>query len=261
MKTGDIIKKLAQEYPLSMAMSWDNPGLQVGRMDREVKKVLIALDATEDVIAQCVEQEVQLLVTHHPLLMSGVRKINEDDMYGRKILTMIENGIAHYAMHTNYDVIRMTELAKNAMQMTDTEVLEVTGTYEDGCTYGIGCTGNLPEKMTASECCAYVKKAFGLDSVRLFGDPQKEVQRAALSPGSGKSMIGCALKAGAELLITGDIGHHDGLDAVDQGMLVMDAGHYGIEQVFIAQMKEYLQEQFPEVQVEAAKQQSPFQVF
>lgn len=261
MKTGDIIKKLAQEYPLSMAMSWDNPGLQVGRMDREVKKVLVALDATEDVIAQCVEQEVQLLVTHHPLLMSGVRKINEDDMYGRKILTMVENGIAHYAMHTNYDVIRMTELAKNAMQMTDTEVLEVTGTYEDGCAYGIGCTGNLPEKMTAAECCAYVKKAFGLDSVRLFGDPQKEVQRVALSPGSGKSMIGCALKAGAEILITGDIGHHDGLDAVDQGMLVMDAGHYGIEHVFIAQMKEYLQEQFPEVQVEAAKQQSPFQVF
>lgn len=260
MKTGDIIKKLAQEYPLSMAMSWDNPGLQVGRMDWEVKKVFVALDATEEVIAQCVEQEVQLLVTHHPLLMSGVRKVNEDDMYGRKILTMIENGIAHYAMHTNYDVIRMTELAKNAVQMTDTEVLEVTGTYEDGCAYGIGCTGNLPKKMTAAECCAHVKKAFGLDSVRLFGDPQKEIQRVALSPGSGKSMIGCALKAGAELLITGDIGHHDGLDAVDQGMLVMDAGHYGIEQIFIAQMKEYLQEQFPEIQVESAGQQSPFLV-
>lgn len=260
MQTGDIIKKLAEEYPVSMAMSWDNPGLQVGRLDRKVTKVLVALDATDEVIEQCIKSGAELLVTHHPLLMSGIRKVVADDLHGKKVLNLIEHGIAHYAMHTNYDVILMTELAKDAMNMTETEVLEVTGTYEDGSACGIGCTGNLPEKMTARDCCAYVKKAFHLDSVRLFGDPERQVQRVALSPGSGKSMIGAALKEGAELLITGDIGHHDGLDAVDQGMLVMDAGHYGIEHIFMEQMTEYLQTNFPEVQVECAVQPSPFLV-
>lgn len=261
MQTGDIIKQLAEEYPVSMAMSWDNPGLQAGRLEWKVTKILVALDATDEVIRQCVESGAELLVTHHPLLMSGIRRVVADDLHGNKVLTLIEHGIAHYAMHTNYDVIMMTELAKDAMKMTETEVLEITGTYEDGSAYGIGCTGNLPEKMTAVECCNYVKKAFHLDHVRLFGSPDREIQRVSLSPGSGKSMIGAALKAGAELLITGDIGHHDGLDAVDQGMLVMDAGHYGIEHIFIGQMTEYLRNHFPEVQVECAAQPVPFLVF
>lgn len=250
MNTGDIIAVLAKEYPVSMAMSWDNSGLQVGRLDREVKKVMVALDATDEVIAQCIEQEIQLLITHHPLMLSGIRNVTEDDLHGRKVLNLIEHGITHYAMHTNYDVIQMRELAEKAMQMEDTEILEVTGSSEDGTPYGIGCTGRLNEQKTAKDCCEQVKKAFGLDKVILFGDPERLVERAALSPGSGKSMIGCSLAKNVDILITGDIGHHDGLDAVDQGMLVIDAGHYGIEHIFIAQIRAYLEQQFPHVQVE-----------
>lgn len=261
MKTGDILEKLAKEYPLSMALSWDNSGLQVGRSDRETDRIFVALDATEDVVEQCIKSGAQLLLTHHPLLMSGIRRISENDMYGRKILSMIENGITHYAMHTNYDVVLMTELAQKAMQMKDTSVLEVTGVHEDGQAYGIGCVGDLPQKMTARECCGFVKNAFGLENVRLFGNPERKIFKAALSPGSGKSMINSALKAEADILITGDIGHHDGLDAVDQGLLVMDAGHYGLEHIFIAQMKQYLMENFPDVQVECAEIKAPFQVF
>ena len=250
MNTGDIIAVLAKEYPVSMAMSWDNSGLQVGRLDREVKKVLVALDATDEVIAACIEQEAQLLITHHPLMLSGIRNVTEDDLHGRKVLNLIEHGITHYAMHTNYDVIQMRKLAEKAMQMEDTEILEVTGSSEDGTPYGIGCAGRLNEQKTAKDCCEQVKKAFGLDKVILFGDPERLVERAALSPGSGKSMIGCSLAKNVDILITGDIGHHDGLDAVDQGMLVIDAGHYGIEHIFIAQIRAYLEQQFPHVQVE-----------
>ncbi len=260
MNTGTVISKLAQEYPLSMAMSWDNPGLQVGRMNRPVKKVYVALDATEEVIQECVEWGAQLLVTHHPLLMSGVKSVSENNLNGRKALTLAENGIAHYAMHTNYDVTEMNRLAKIAMQMEQTEVLEVTGVSESGEAYGIGFTGALPTAMTAKECCQMVKNAFNLETVRLFGNPEQEVTRIALSAGSGKSMIGPALRAGVDILITGDIGHHDGLDAVDQGLMIIDAGHYGIEHIFIRQMKEYLEEQFPELEVRAAEIVHPFHV-
>lgn len=260
MKIKKVLEKLETQYPLTQAMTWDNPGLQVGRADRSVKKVYVALDATQEVISACVEWGAQLLITHHPLMMSGIRKVNDSDMYGRKILSLVENGIAHYAMHTNYDVTTMRTLAQHIMKLKNAEILEMTGTGADGEPCGIGFVAQLPKKMTAALCCDFVKKSFGLESVRLFGDPEKEIQRIAVSPGSGKSMIGPALSAKAELLVTGDIGHHDGLDALDQSLMIVDAGHYGIEHIFIEQMTSFLSGSFPELKVRGAKICEPFTV-
>lgn len=261
MKTAKIIENLAREYPVEMACAWDNPGLQVGRTDVTVKKIMVALDATEEVITECVEWGAQLLVTHHPLLMSGVKKVTMDSIAGRRILTLAENKITHYAVHTNYDVLEMTDLAKQAMNLKNTQILEVTGVRSDGSVYGIGCFGDLSKRMKVQSFCEAVKKAFCLDGVRLFGDPQASVKKIALSPGSGKSMIESAVRAGADILVTGDIGHHEGIDAVDQGLLVIDAGHYGMEHLFINQMTAYLQKQFPDIKIKAAKQGQPFAFF
>lgn len=260
MKVGEIITKLEAEYPPQLAMAWDNPGLQVGRTDRTVSKIYVALDATDAVIRDCISWGAELLVTHHPLLMAGIKKVNSEEYPGRKALELAEHRIAHYAMHTNYDVTKMSELAERALRLQDVKILEVTGVRADGSDCGIGGVGYLPERMTAQECCEYVKKSFGLAHVRLFGDPQAHVRYAAVSPGSGKSMIAPALAAGAEVLITGDIGHHDGLDAVDQGLTVIDAGHYGVEQLFIRQTAAGLRLAFPGIEVREAGSGEPFTV-
>ena len=193
--------------------------------------------------------------------MAGIKKVNSEEFPGCKLLRLAENRIAHYAMHTNYDVTEMSALAIRALGLTETQILEATGTFEDGTEYGVGFVGLLPEAMTAEVCCDYVKKAFELPAVRLFGDAKKSVRRIAVCPGSGKGMAAPALAAGAELLVTGDIGHHDGLDAVDQGLLMMDAGHYGIEHIFIGQMGDYLRGEFPELTVRQAEIAHPFTVF
>jgi dinuclear metal center YbgI/SA1388 family protein len=261
MKLEKIIEVLKQDYPPQLALSWDNPGLQVGRKDRNIEKVYVALDATDAVIHECISWGAELLVTHHPLIMSGIRSVSSEDYIGQKALAMAEHGIAHYAMHTNYDVTMMNEQAIAALRIEEPAILDITGTKEDGSPYGIGCVGKLPQKMTAQQCCDYVKKAFHLDTVRLFGNPAEEVEKIAVCPGSGKSELGAALASGAQIYVTGDIGHHEGLDANDQGMLVIDAGHYGIEHIFIHQMAEYLRTQFPQLQVRAAKISHPFSVF
>lgn len=260
MKCDLIIKRLEEEIPVSLAESWDNPGLQVGRRDAEVQKIYLALDATDGVIAHCAQTGADLLITHHPLLMGGVKKVNSDDFHGRKILTMIENHIAHYAMHTNYDVAFMGKVCSNYLQLTDLVPLEETGTDDQGEPIGIGTVGILPREMTARECCGCVKKAFSLEHVRIFGDPGKKVRRAALCPGSGKSLVHCALAKQADIYITGDMGHHDGIDAVDQGLVVLDAGHYGVEHVFIAWMEAFLKREFPELEVLCEEIQEPFLV-
>lgn len=260
MKTEKILARLRQEYPPELAMSWDNSGLQVGRTDGSVKKVFVALDATEEVIRECISWGAQLLVTHHPLIMSGIKSVSSEDYIGQKALTMAEHGITHFAMHTNYDVTMMKELAAKALKLKKTVILDVTGTGADGREYGIGCVGSLPGKMTARECCDYVKKAFELENVRLFGNPDAQVRRMAVCPGSGKSEIGAALASGADIFVTGDIGHHDGIDAVDQGLLIIDAGHFGVEHIFIRQTADFLRGTFPELKVREAEIQPPFTV-
>ncbi|MEY8427678.1 Nif3-like dinuclear metal center hexameric protein [Lachnospiraceae bacterium 46-15] len=259
MKCGEIIEKLEKKYPLSMAESWDNPGLLAGRREKEVQKIYIALDATEQVIREAEKAGADLLLTHHPMVFSAIKKVNTDDFIGRRLVELIRSDISYYAMHTNYDVVTMGALAAEILGLCDTEIMEVT--YDNaGRREGFGRTGNLPGRMTLSECGRHVKQAFGLDTVRIFGNPEQRVMRAAVLPGSGKSLVDAALRTGADVLISGDFGHHDGIDAVMKGLPVIDAGHYGIEKIFVSQMAGYIRETFEGLTVYTEKEENPFQV-
>ncbi|MBT9777967.1 Nif3-like dinuclear metal center hexameric protein [Clostridium sp. MCC353] len=243
MKCEQIINLLEQLADVGYACEWDNPGLLAGRMDRDVKRIVIALDATDDVVDLAVSRKADMLLTHHPLIFKAVKKVNDQDFIGRRLLNLIENGISYYAMHTNFDIAPgcMADLAAGFLKLTECGVLEITGQSEEGA-YGIGKVGLLPHEMTLGELGTYVKDAFGLPFVTVYGmDEIKEpVRRIAVSPGSGSSMISHGLKAGVRVLVTGDIGHHEGIDAVAGGMAVIDAGHYGVEHIFIEFMADYI---------------------
>ena len=255
----EIMEKIEKSYPRAYAMDWDNVGLLAGRDDKEVKKIYIALDATDDVVDTAVEVGADMLVTHHPLIFSGMKKINNQDFIGIRLLILIQNDISYYAMHTNYDVMGMSALSGEKMQLTDVQVLEVTGESENGIE-GIGRVADFAEEISLKECAESVKKAFSLENVKVFGNLDGMVGKVAISPGSGKSMIGIALAAGADVLVTGDIGHHEGIDAVAQGLAIIDAGHYGIEHIFIEDMKNYLMKELQDVEIVAAPIRHPFTV-
>ena len=259
MKCSEICTLLEREYSPEYACDWDNVGLLAGRRDKEVRTILLALDATDETVRMAVEQKADMLITHHPMIFSAMKRVTDEDMNGRRLLALIQNDISYYAMHTNYDVRGMAALACERLGMPDSLVLEVTRVSEDGTEEGIGRIADL-DPVTLCSLCERVKKAFGLDTVRLFGDQTQMIRRAAICPGSGKSVIGQALKKGADVLITGDIGHHEGIDAMAEGMAVIDAGHYGIEHIFIQDMKNYLEEYLRDVEIEAASVRHPFTV-
>ncbi|WP_148409029.1 Nif3-like dinuclear metal center hexameric protein [Murimonas intestini] len=261
MKCGDLIEKLEESFPLSYAAGWDNPGLMAGRREKEVKRVYIGLDATDEVIRDAKEKGADMLLTHHPLLFSPVRKVNTDDFTGRRLVELIQSDISCYAMHTNYDVAMMAPLASRMLGLRDEEVLDITCTNEvTGEPEGFGRTGWLPAPVTLKECCELVKKVFGLEHVILYGDEEKVVSRAAVSPGSGKSMVQPAIWTGAEVLISGDFGHHEGIDSMMQGLAVIDAGHYGLEHIFISQMEEYMKKNHPDLEVYLEPVRNPFRI-
>lgn len=259
MLCNDVMKLIEDKYSKKYALEWDNVGLLVGRDDKEVKRIYLALDATDQVIDAAVAAKVDLLITHHPLIFSGMKKINNQDFIGRRLLKLIQNDISYYAMHTNYDVLGMSALVGDKIKLETAEVLEVTGESAAGAE-GIGRIAGVTGKMTLRECADLVKETFGLQTVKVFGDLEAQIQKIAISPGSGKSVIPVALEKEADVLVTGDIGHHEGIDAVAQGMAIIDAGHYGIEHVFVEDMKTYLTAVCEEIEVLAEPISHPFVV-
>ncbi len=256
MRCEEILEVIEKKYPASYALDWDNVGLLAGSYGQEVDRVYVALDATDAVIEDAAGKGTDLLVTHHPLIFTQIQKINDKDFVGRRILKLIRNGMAYYAMHTNYDVAKMADLAGEKLGLAHPEVLEVT--TPDPVNKGIGTVSDLSRPVTLREYCETVKEAFGLDCVRVFGDPDTRICRVAVVPGSGKSEVEPALEKQADVLVTGDIGHHDGIDAVARGLCVIDAGHYGVEHIFIPDMAAYLRENLPQLTVFEAPDMPPF---
>ncbi len=258
MKVKELIQQLEMLSPKRYACSWDNVGLLVGRKDQEVKKVIVTLDVTEEVVKKAVEEKADFIVSHHPMIFSSLKQVNEDTVLGRKILTLIENKIACYAMHTNFDVMGgMAQLAEEKLQIENGEPLEVT-VEEDGRLEGIGRVGDLKKEMTLKECALFVKEKFHVPSIALFGEEEKKIKRVAICPGSGKGMEIEALKKKADVLITGDIGHHNGIDALEEGLAILDAGHYGLEHMFMEFISNYLEEHCEELEVKVIDSKSPF---
>lgn len=302
MTCEQIIRVLEKQSPKECACSWDNVGLLVGDKDKEVRCIYVALDATDETIDEAKEVGADLLLTHHPLIFKGIKKINRADFIGRRIIELIKNDMAYYAMHTNFDILGMADLAGEKLKLTETCVLQVTqglpgkcesaahSSLEAVCAHdaagatdgketaaigylsgstetaiGLGKVGRLPHRMSLAACVRHVKQAFAVDTVKVFAPSlQKEgleelwVERAAVCPGSGKSVIEDALAAGAQVLITGDIDHHEGIDAAARNMAVIDAGHYGVEKMFIPYMKQYLDAELSGVEVVAQSVKTPF---
>ena len=133
----EIMRVIEAAYPREAALDFDNVGLLAGRAEKEVERVYIALDATDAVIDRAVEEGADMLITHHPLIFSPLKKITDEDFISRRVVKLIQNDISYYAMHTNYDVLGMAELSEKILGIRNTEVLDIT-MEKDGRAEGIG---------------------------------------------------------------------------------------------------------------------------
>lgn len=256
MQCKEIIRILEKKAPREYAMDWDHVGLLVGRKDKEVHKLMLAVDVTEEVVDAAIAGQVDMIVSHHPMIFGRIDRINDDTVLGRKILKLAEHKICCYAMHTNFDTIGgMAKAAATMLGLKNQEVLEET---KDG--EGIGQIGYLDRSMSVGALAARVKEKFGLKNVILYGDTEKTVDKIAICPGSGKSVIGEAAQRGADCLITGDIGHHEGLDAMELGLTILDASHYGLEHIFMQIMYDYIKGYNPDFEIGIADAGVPFSV-
>ena len=130
MKVRELTDWLEGEYPGNMAEDWDNVGLLVGDDGQEVHHVFLALDLTEAVLEEAVKAQADMIITHHPMIFRGMKKINNHDFTGRKVLSLIRHNISYFAMHTNYDVIGMADLSADYLKLQETKVPKQYFRYE-----------------------------------------------------------------------------------------------------------------------------------
>ena len=257
MKCSEVVACLERVAPRCFAEKWDNVGLLAGREDKEIKKILLALDPTSEVVDEAAAWGADLLITHHPLIFSGIKSVTTSDFIGKRVFNLVFQDVCYYAMHTNFDVMGMADAVADLLELEKCQVLDVT--FQDEISKeGIGRMGELSRTMSLEECAKYVKDRCKLSNVKVFGNPEQLIDMVALIPGSGKSYIDLAVKKGAQVVITGDIDHHNGLDAVERGLAVIDAGHYGLEKIFTSYMEEVLKRELPAIQIKRAVEKEPF---
>lgn len=124
----EVIQLFEQFSPKRYAMEGDKIGLQVGRLNKPVERVLIALDVLEEVVDEAIDKDVQLIIAHHPLIFRPLKSVVTSDPAGRLLEKLIKHDIAVYAAHTNLDVAKggVNDLLAEALELTETEVLVPT---------------------------------------------------------------------------------------------------------------------------------------
>ncbi len=232
----DLVAPIEAFAPVALQESWDNCGFSVGNPDKEVKRALVALDCTEEVLDEAIEEGCDIIITHHPLIFKGVKSITPENAVGRIITKALKNDIAIYAAHTNLDKAShgVSALMADKLGLADVELL----TDE-----ALGLVGNLPEPISAEGLIKAVKEKFGVEHVRSSRLLEEKISRIAVCGGSGHSFIGNAMAKGAQVYITGDITYHQFY--CENGFMIMDIGHYHSEYGSVALFADILCKKFP----------------
>lgn len=343
-KCGMIASLMDEIAPRRLAEDWDNVGLIIGNGGQEVKKLMVALDLPIWVLEEAIDKNVDMVITHHPFIFKGIKKINTDTNLGRKIIKLIEKGISVYSSHTNFDMARdgLNDIFANQLGLKEFEIIkpskeeklyklvvytpfeskdkilqslykagagcignysessfrvEGIGTFKpqegsnpyigkqgkleeikelrietivpenklkrvirkmmkvhpyeepvydiyelknQGFINGIGRIGDLDEETSIESYARYIKEILGLKSIRYAKASSNMIKKVALVNGSGNKFAEQARFLGADVLVTGDMQYHQIIDALEDGLSIIDAGHFGTEKIMIKTIADYL---------------------
>lgn len=234
MKAKEFIDKYESYCPQELSMEGDISGLQIGSLDKTIKRLMVTLDVRENTVAEAVEKGVDLIVTKHAPIFRPLKDLTSSPR-NDILLELVKHDIAVYVSHTNIDIVPdgLNDWFCDLLGIKDREILTPTS---DG--YGIGWVGSIgPQSL--EDLAQKVKSVFGLDSIRLvrYDGANPTISRVAICGGSGQGFYQDALAKGAQVYITGDIYYHTAQDMLTDGLMALDPGHH-IEVLFIEKLLE-----------------------
>lgn len=226
-----ILKKFEEKYPLNLAEDWDNVGLLLGKSNKEVNKILVCLDISKEVIDFSINNDIDAIISHHPLILfSNLKKIVDNDFLGKKIIDLIKNDISVYSAHTNLDI------AINGLNDYLLDKLNFDGKKREIELKALRII-DLYKEMDIEEVVDKIKKELEVENIRVVKkNKNTKIKSIAITTGAGSSYIGELLNS-VDLFITGDLTHHKALDAIEQGLYLIDLDHY-LSEIFCLELFE-----------------------
>ena len=227
MKVKDILDIINNFAPFSLAYDWDNVGLMCGKKDTEVSGICICLDASKEAIKKAIDENCNVVITHHPFIFRKIGNLNLDSYFGEMVSMAIKNDISIISAHTNIDK------AKNGINQKLAEIIglkeiKVLEEDENDLSSGMGRYGQLQSEMTFSEFSIYINKKLNT-SLRAIGSPDAKIKTVAVGGGSCIESAAVAMQKGCDAFVTGDVKYHEALDFMREGICIIDAGHYATE--------------------------------
>lgn len=239
---------LDERAPFSSQLPWDNSGFLIGRKEQVVHTCVMALDVTSDVIRYAKEVGAELIITHHPVIFNPIKRVTSDSL----IWQLIRADISVISAHTNLDLADggVNDALAKSLALENIRPFE----NEDN----IGRIGELKTPMMPEAFAAYIKEKLG-ETADVAYTGERAIRTVALCGGAGADFIRDAVKAGVDAYVTGEVKHHEWMEAQELPIAVFSAGHYATEQMVFTDLAAVFAEKFPETKflpVESCKVKS-----
>ena len=233
----EILRIADDLFPFELAEEWDNCGLQIGDPARIIERVGFSLDATLQTVQFAATASCGLLVTHHPVLLDPIRRITPENHAAAVLLKAAREGVDILSLHTNLDAAPggLNDLVTSLAGLENVTVPEPARCAR---------IGTLPAPLKLSDFAREVRETFQLDHIRVVGAGNTEIQRVFCACGSGMGYLREATHQNAEVMLTGDVRYHAAREALETGMNVIDAGHFGLEKFAVSLLAEKFGEEF-----------------
>ena len=227
MKINDLLEKLSNFAPLSLAYEWDNCGLLCGRRDSDITGICVCLDVSDEVIKKAIENDCNTILSHHPFIFEKIKNIDTSSYFGKMLCEIIKNDINVISMHTNIDKAQngINQRLAELLNLDNIQVLEKDNNFLN---VGMGRMGYLKENMSLKSFSEFVSDKLNTN-VRVIGDENTIISKVAVGGGSCIELSSLAIENCCDVFVTGDVKYHSGMDADRAGLCVIDAGHYGTE--------------------------------
>ena len=227
MTVRELYSILNKKISAQLSCEWDNDGLMCcPDGEREVKRVLVVLDATDEVCERAIEGGYDLILAHHPFIFKGLKTIDDGGAVAAKAIKLIRAGISVMSFHTRLDAFEggVNDTLARVLGLENIETFEGEG-------LPLGRVGEYSEPMSLCDFARLVKEKLGSPFV-LVSDAGREVRRVAVVGGDGKDFVSVAREVGADTYLSGRFDYHsmtDTPDTVGGGVNLIEAGHFYTE--------------------------------
>ena len=249
----EICNQIDEYAPARLALEGDPIGLHTGSYDQKVSRLFMALELTPDVAREAADFNPQMIIVHHTPLFKPLKQLRDEGGHNQIILELIRRQISLYTAHTNLDCVRggVNDVLAERLGLTEITILQARSQSDPDA--GLGRVGVLSEPATLAEYAEFVKKALGARKVRYCGSKDRQVNKVAVCGGAGAFLMNEAASCGADAYITADVEHHEGIQAMELGLALIDGGHFATENPVISVLAAWLGDRMPELTIGVSK--------